>query len=312
MPGFVKLFSDILQSSIWAEDAETRIVWITLLLLCDADGLARATAPGLSRTSGVSLKKVRESLKLFQAPDPDSRTSGQEGRRIERAEGGYMVLNYLEYRNVRDRDTRRKQWREAQARRRQRLSSPVITGQPPSAHAEAEAEAEAEKNTLVVKDDASAEFDAFLSEWNKAACRALWHVGHPTKKRHSFRARMKDKAWDWRAALKRAEPSEFLAGGGERGWIANLDWFLRPDTVTHILEGQHDNAEKPAAKVDPMAGRLDPGLIDLRAEQYAEAEARGRNIKKLLKTSGLHPLDAKAIMAALPAVRERLRQRKEK
>ena len=37
---YVKLWSDLLDSSLWVQESpETRIVWITLLAMADADGM---------------------------------------------------------------------------------------------------------------------------------------------------------------------------------------------------------------------------------------------------------------------------------
>jgi len=108
---YVKLFSDILQSSIWAEDPETCKVWITLLALADRHGLVRATAPGVANAARVELDKTRQALELFEAPDPDSRTPDNEGRRIKRVDGGYVILNYTKYRELYSEEMRREQSR---------------------------------------------------------------------------------------------------------------------------------------------------------------------------------------------------------
>ena len=56
-------------------------------------------------------------------------------------------------------------------------------------------------------------------------------------------ARMKSPKWaaSWKEAIDRASKSRFCRGENDRGWKADLDWFLKPDTVTKILEGKYDN-----------------------------------------------------------------------
>ena len=115
---YAKLFADIRQSTIWAEDSDTRIVWITLLTMADKDGLVRARAPGISIQARVPLKKVREALALFKAPDPDSRSKDHDGRRMEENEEGYLILNYAKYRDIRDEDSRREYMRKYMRNRR--------------------------------------------------------------------------------------------------------------------------------------------------------------------------------------------------
>jgi hypothetical protein len=151
MNGFTKLFQSILTSSVWSEDNETRIVWITLLALADQNGSVSATIPGLSRLAGVPIPAVEAALAKFQAPDPYSRTPDFEGRRVVKAEGGWRLINYPKYRHARDDEARRMYERERkQSQRDQRRKvrdSPGQSGtitQCPSSSAQAEAEAEAE------------------------------------------------------------------------------------------------------------------------------------------------------------------------
>ncbi len=96
---FTKLDSGIVDSSIWAEPSDTRIVWITLLAKCDKEGYARLSVSGLQRAANVPAESVTRALATLESPDPDSRTSSNEGRRVNRIEGGWHVLNYALYRN---------------------------------------------------------------------------------------------------------------------------------------------------------------------------------------------------------------------
>lgn len=95
---YVKLDTDTLDSSLWAESAETRCVWFALMLMAGPDGVVRSTAPGISRRANVPLKSTRAALELFERPDPDSRTPDADGRRIVRVDGGYLLVNYVKYR----------------------------------------------------------------------------------------------------------------------------------------------------------------------------------------------------------------------
>ena len=45
-----------------------------------------------------------------------------------------------------------------------------------------------------------------------------------------------------------AAESAFLTGGNERGWRANIDWLLRPDNFTRVLEGAYDDRASPGPK----------------------------------------------------------------
>ncbi len=112
---FVKLDCGIIHSSLWAEDSDTKICWITLLLLADATGFVRAAASAIAREAGIPAEVARRALDLFQGPDDESRTPDNQGKRVEKVDGGYRVLNYEKYR---ERDytnaERQKRWRDSQ------------------------------------------------------------------------------------------------------------------------------------------------------------------------------------------------------
>ncbi len=146
MGGYTKLFSSIVASTIWREQKETKIVWITLLAMANASGRVDASVPGLADLSRVTLDECQAALAVLVAPDSWSRSPEFEGRRIEAVPGGWQILNYSKYRENRDPEIRREQNREAQARYRQRKqvsqSKPNVSrDKPQSAQAEAEAEA---------------------------------------------------------------------------------------------------------------------------------------------------------------------------
>jgi hypothetical protein len=46
---------------------------------------------------------------------------------------------------------------------------------------------------------------------------------------------------NWRVAIRRVGASPFCTGQGPKGWKANVDWFLRENTVAKIMEGQYDS-----------------------------------------------------------------------
>lgn len=97
--GFTKLDEGILRSSIWGEPATTRVVWIAFLASCDALGFVGTSKMGMQRACNVSLVDFDAAIKTLESPDSDSRSLENDGRRIEKVEGGWRVLNYQKYRN---------------------------------------------------------------------------------------------------------------------------------------------------------------------------------------------------------------------
>jgi len=99
---FTKLFSSITESTIWIESANVRLVWITMLAMSDSKGRVWASVPGLANRARVPVEDVEEALHKFTSPDKYSRTPDNDGRRIEKIDGGWRLLNHAKYREIRD------------------------------------------------------------------------------------------------------------------------------------------------------------------------------------------------------------------
>jgi hypothetical protein len=132
---FTKLFSSITDSTIWSQDNETRLVWITMLAMCDGTGYVGASVDGLARRANVSLDATERALAAFLAPDRRSRSQEHEGRRIAVAERGWTLINYRRFREMRDQDLRREGNRlnKRAQRERAKLSRTSQQSQPSSA-----------------------------------------------------------------------------------------------------------------------------------------------------------------------------------
>lgn len=124
MPGYTKLFSSIVHSTIWREPDHVRLVWVTMLALADREGRIEASVPGLADVARVSLEQCADALKRFGEPDKWSRNRENEGRRIEDIEGGWRLLNHGRYRALMSADERREKdrVRKAEERSARRMS----------------------------------------------------------------------------------------------------------------------------------------------------------------------------------------------
>ena len=166
---FVKLDCGILNSTLWFEK-DVRDVFITALLMAEpmefdkaipqiavdsleytgweappgwygyvpAAGVSIASRAGLEKDAGI------EALRRLGAPESSSRTPDFEGRRMIRIDGGYLILNYMKYRE-RDYTTaeRSKRYRERLAKKAASRRDSV-TSRRDITQAEAEAEVQAE------------------------------------------------------------------------------------------------------------------------------------------------------------------------
>ena len=125
---YTKLFHEILDSTIWQEELEVKIVWITMLAMTDEFGKVAASVPGLAKRAGVSVPECEKALKKFQQPDRWSRSQEFEGRRIKVVEGGWELLNHGRYRSMMNAEDRREYQRAKQAEYRRRRKSPGQMG----------------------------------------------------------------------------------------------------------------------------------------------------------------------------------------
>ena len=90
---YTVLKSSIVDSSIWDEDSDTRVVWITMLAKRNKDGEIYASVGGLAHAARVTREKCAAALAKFLAPEDDS-SSRDDGRRIVEIPGGWRLLNH--------------------------------------------------------------------------------------------------------------------------------------------------------------------------------------------------------------------------
>ena len=125
-----RLFTKILDSSIWLEPDSTRIVWFTFLAAMNEDGFAHFSAlENLAARARVSLAKAKRAIEVLEGPDPNSENPDNDGRRLERVPGGWMVLNAGQYREKFSREIEREQTRLRVAKHRAKESGnkPTVT-----------------------------------------------------------------------------------------------------------------------------------------------------------------------------------------
>jgi hypothetical protein len=125
-----KLFTKILDSSIWLAPDPHRLVWITLVAAMDEDSNAMfACAENLALRARVSLEDTKEAVQAFESPDPYGQEQEYSGRRIERIPGGWHILNGPKYRSMITRGLMREQNRERVRRFRERKAGSHVTPQ---------------------------------------------------------------------------------------------------------------------------------------------------------------------------------------
>jgi hypothetical protein len=120
---YVKLDTSILNSTIW-HDQDARIVFLTALLMAYPEeireplpqievrsleptgwtvppgwyGFVPSAGIGIVDHAGIPQEEGFAALERLGAPDQSSRSPEFEGRRLIRVSGGYILLNYVAYR----------------------------------------------------------------------------------------------------------------------------------------------------------------------------------------------------------------------
>ena len=106
MTSFAPVFSKIVESSLWSEPDYVCKVFVTLLAIKNSDHVARITAYALGRKcwpadlDGAE-KRALDALAILGAPDT-RRIEPQpyEGRRIQKVEDGWLILNGQAYEDM--------------------------------------------------------------------------------------------------------------------------------------------------------------------------------------------------------------------
>jgi hypothetical protein len=151
---YAKLFTSIYQGTLRG-NSHGLLVFTNLLAHCDKLGCVDMHPRAIAEEVGLSPAQVRAALDELEAPDSESRSPENEGRRIVRLDAhrawGWTVVNYAKYRAIRDEDDRREQnrlsqerWRNKQKQGQSAPISHVSQDKPQSAHTEAEADTEAD------------------------------------------------------------------------------------------------------------------------------------------------------------------------
>lgn len=117
-----------------------------MLAMADRKGRVYASIPGLANTARVTIEECEQALARFMSPDKYSRTNDYDGKRIEPIDGGWHLLNYAKYREMRDAEDRAAYQREwVRAKRQHPKVDNVDRIRPQSTQAEVEEETEKTK-----------------------------------------------------------------------------------------------------------------------------------------------------------------------
>lgn len=130
---YAKIFSQIFNSSI-ADDYRVRHLFMDLLALSDQEGIVDMTHEAISARTRVPLEEVKAAIAKLELPDERSRSREHEGRRLVRLDDhrdwGWMIVNYLRYREMKSETDRKEYLRNYMVEYRKRHKGKSLKDKP--------------------------------------------------------------------------------------------------------------------------------------------------------------------------------------
>lgn len=263
-----KLFSKIVDSSIWLAPDPVRLVWITFLAVMDEDGMVQLpTVANVAHRARIDMVAAEEAVRVLEAPEPSTATEDDDGRRIEKVPGGWIVLNAKKYRDMATREIQRESNRLRVARHRARAAgnadvtagnADVTGGTQPVMQSEAYTEAERHTHDARAREPVNgysppqeAIHEAFLQfreRYPKFAGRQNWIAA---ESRYHIRLEQGETIATLAAVVERYRA--YVDAGG----VSSTAHVLRPDTFLSAPDEPWRQAwDLPKAKARTAADRV--------------------------------------------------------
>jgi hypothetical protein len=158
---------------------------MTFIAAMDENGFAQFAAIGnVANRARVSVEEAQTAIHCLESPDPESSNNANEGRRIERVPGGWMVLNAAEHREMITRAVAKEQTRERVRKHRAQKDVTLLYGNvtPSDTDTEARSEEEApckERTSLLFIDAFTKAWNAYPKKVGKGAAKKAWDKVKP-------------------------------------------------------------------------------------------------------------------------------------
>jgi hypothetical protein len=125
---YVKLWSNLLKSSVLEQELHVRWLWVAMLLEADQEGNVYGTQQALARVANLSDEQTSAALAVLLAPDCNSTTGDEEGRRVLHPEPNlWHIVNYSKYRGMKNITQEREKTAKRVREYRQRKKLAAVT-----------------------------------------------------------------------------------------------------------------------------------------------------------------------------------------
>lgn len=131
MDFYTPISSKIVDSSLWCEEDYVIKIFLTMAVKKDGDQVVRGSAFNIAQWSKKTEAEVLEALKILSSPDT-KRLEPQpfDGRRIEKVEGGWLILNGKHYQDLMGIINRRAYKAKKERERREKLKAIAASSGP--------------------------------------------------------------------------------------------------------------------------------------------------------------------------------------
>ena len=140
-----KIFDSIYDGTLYG-NWEAIATFQQFIVLANADGIVDMTPQAIAARTSFPLDLIQRGIKFLEAPDPYSRTPGDEGRRIELIDPdnrpwGWRIINHGKYKRLRNMAEKREADRDRIAEKRRKNKDVASESQNVAnvAHADADA-----------------------------------------------------------------------------------------------------------------------------------------------------------------------------
>ncbi len=129
MTHYAKVFASMFTGSMYGAGTHIFATWAWVLTHKDAEGLVEINTKLVAAELGAEVEQIDEAIAFLTAPDPESRTPDEQGRRLIRVgQFAYQVVNNTKYRN--QGADRTEYWRQYRRRKQAERNSCATVAQP--------------------------------------------------------------------------------------------------------------------------------------------------------------------------------------
>lgn len=115
---FVKIYgSKLLKSTLWMECVEARLLFLGMLAEADEHGVVDIpSVKVLAHRMNMTVEQTERGLAVLEAPDEESRSADDDGRRVVREGRVWRIVNSRKYREMRTENQERDRLRKIRER----------------------------------------------------------------------------------------------------------------------------------------------------------------------------------------------------